>query len=164
MKKSILATAAIATALLLSSCAQATETVVEGDLSVSNGWVRYSEYSDHVDGMTGAFAEFTNNTDHLITIVGGSAEIAKMIETHEVVMVDGAMKMQAKQGGIPIQPGQTLTLEPGGLHIMLMGLKKPVLEGDEIKMTIDFDGTEDMTVTWPVKASLSGDETYAPNK
>ena len=164
MKKSILAAAAIIASVILSSCAPVAETVKQGDLSVSNGWVRYSEYSDHVDGMTGAFAEFTNNTDHVITILGGSTEIAKMVETHEVVMVDGAMKMQAKEGGIEIQPGETLTLEPGGLHIMLMGLKQPVLEGDEVSLTIDFDGTEDITVTWPVKASLSGDETYAPKK
>jgi copper(I)-binding protein len=152
-------------ALFVTGCAPAADETVEvGDLTVSNGWVRYSEYSDHVDGMTGAFAEFTNNTDHVITIVGGTSEIAGMVETHEVVMVDGAMKMQAKEGGIQIQPGETLTLEPGGLHIMLMGLKKAVLEGDEVSLTVDFDGTEDLTFTWPVKASLSGDETYAPKK
>jgi copper(I)-binding protein len=164
MKKSAFAALALIAAFLLSGCASVTNAPLNSDLTIQNGWVRYSEYSDHVDGMTGVFAEFTNNTDHVITILGGTTEIATMVETHEVVMVDGSMKMQAKEGGIEIQPGQTLTLEPGGLHIMLMGLKSPVLEGDEVSLTIDFDGTEDMTVTWPVKASLSGDETYAPKK
>jgi copper(I)-binding protein len=47
---------------------------------------------------------------------------------------------------------------------MLMGLKKPILEGDEITLTLDFDGYEDQTFTWPAKASLSGDEKYEPKK
>ncbi|MFM6977171.1 MAG: copper chaperone PCu(A)C [Micrococcales bacterium] len=164
MKKSLLSSLLVATTLFLSGCSAPSADSELADVSATNGWVRYSEYSDHVDGMTGAFAQFTNNTDHVVTILGGSAEIATMVETHEVVMVDGAMKMQAKKGGIQIQPGETLTLEPGGLHIMLMGLKKAVLEGDEVTLTVDFDGTEDQTFTWPVKTSLAGDETYEPKK
>lgn len=133
------------------------------ELHIDNGWVRVSEYSDHVDGMTGVFAEFTNHTDHDITIVGGSAEIASMVETHEVVMADGEMKMQKKEGGIVIPAGESLTLEPGGLHIMLMGLKEAILDGDKVTLTIDFDGYEDQTVTWDAKTSLAGDETYKPS-
>lgn len=145
----------------LTACAAPTEHPQE--LQIENGWVRTSEYSDHVGGMTGVFAEFTNHTDKDITIVGGSAEIAELVETHEVVMVDKAMKMQKKEGGIVIAAGETLTLEPGGLHIMLMGLKKPILNGDKVTLTIDFDGYEDQTVTWDAKTSLSGDEEYHSN-
>jgi copper(I)-binding protein len=160
VKKLLTAALVALTAISISACAP----VEKSDLTIVDGWVRFSEYSDHVDGMTGAFAAITNNTDHTITIVGGSSDIASMVEVHEVVMVDGAMKMQAKEGGIAIEPGQTVTLEPGGLHIMLMGLKKAVLEGDEVSLTIDFDGTEDISVKWPVKTSLSGDESYEPKK
>lgn len=114
--------------------------------------------------MTGAFATFTNNTDRDIRIIGGTAEVAAMVEAHEVAMIDGAMKMRAVEGGILIKAGETLTLEPGGLHIMLMGLNKPVLDGEEVSLTVDFDGTEDLTFTWPVKPSVAGDETYEPKK
>ena len=134
------------------------------ELHFSDGWVRVSEYSDHVDGMTGAFATIENHTDHDVTLVGGSAEIAKMVEVHEVIMMDGEMKMQAKDGGILIKAGESVTLEPGGLHVMLMGLKEAILEGDEVTLTLDFDGYEDQTFTWPAKASLSGDEKYEPKK
>lgn len=164
MKKSILSAILVGATLILSACAPTADTSKAADIDVANGWVRYSEYSDHVGGMTGAFAKFTNNTDHDITIVGGSAEIAGMVEAHEVAMVDGEMKMRAVEGGIVIKAGQTVTLEPGGLHIMLMGLNKPILEGDEVTLTVDFDGTDDLTFTWPVKASVAGDETYAPKK
>jgi copper(I)-binding protein len=134
------------------------------ELHFSDGWVRVSEFSDHVDGMTGAFATIENHTDHDVTLVGGFAEIAKMVEVHEVVMMDGEMKMQAKDGGILIKAGESVALEPGGLHVMLMGLKEAILEGQEVTLTLDFDGYDDQTFTWPAKASLSGDEKYEPKK
>lgn len=148
---------------VLTGCASGS---VDGqdELDLSDGWVRVSEYSDHVDGMTGAFATIENHTDHDVTLVGGSAEIAKMVEVHEVIMMDGEMKMQAKEGGILIKAGESVTLEPGGLHVMLMGLKEAILEGDEVTLTLDFEGAEDQTLTLPAKASLSGDEKYEPKK
>ena len=133
------------------------------ELTVSDAWVRVSEYSDHIGGMTGVFAKFTNTTDHDITITGGSSDIADMVETHEVVMVKGAMKMQKKAGGIKIASGETVTLEPGGLHVMLMGLRKPIQVGDKITVTLLFDGAKSLTLTIPAKTSLSGDESYNPS-
>ena len=159
MKRLALLSAGLLLATTLTGCASEHP----DELQIDNGWVRVSEYSDHVDGMTGVFAEFTNHTDQDITIVGGSAEIASMVETHEVVMADGEMKMQRKDGGIVIPAGESLTLEPGGLHIMLMGLKEAILDGDKVTLTIDFDGYEDQTVTWDAKTSLAGDETYKPS-
>lgn len=159
--KSLAALSSIALVIGLTSCSSAT-VHEHSDVDIVDGWVRVSEYSDHIGGMTGAFAKFTNNTDHVVTILGGTAEIAGMIQTHEVVMNKGAMVMQEKAGGIAIEPGQTLTLEPGGLHLMFMGLNQAILEGDKISFTIDFEGADDVAVTWPAKASLAGDETYQP--
>ena len=164
IKKALVALSALTlVSTTLTGCAGGS---VDGhdELHFSDGWVRVSEYSDHVDGMTGAFATIENHTDHDVTLVGGSAEIAKMVEVHEVIMMDGEMKMQAKDGGILIKAGESVTLEPGGLHVMLMGLKEAILEGDEVTLTLDFDGYEDQTFTWPAKASLSGDEKYEPKK
>jgi periplasmic copper chaperone A len=166
IKKALVALSALTlVSATLTGCATASGSVDGHDeLHFSDGWVRVSEYSDHVDGMTGAFATIENHTDHDVTLVGGSAEIANMVEVHEVVMIDKEMKMQAKDGGIVIKAGESVTLEPGGLHVMLMGLKKPILEGDEVTLTLDFEGYDDQTFTWPAKASLSGDETYEPKK
>lgn len=164
IKKALVALSALTlVSTTLTGCAGGS---VDGhdELHFSDGWVRVSEYSDHVDGMTGAFATIENHTDHDVTLVGGSAEIANMVEVHEVIMMDGEMKMQAKEGGILIKAGESVTLEPGGLHVMLMGLKEAILEGDEVTLTLDFDGYEDQTFTWPAKASLSGDEKYEPKK
>lgn len=133
------------------------------ELQITDGWVRVSETSTK-GGMTGAFATIQNHTNHDVTLVGGSADVAMMTEVHEVVMLDGEMKMQPKDGGILIKAGESVSLEPGGLHVMLMGLKKAILEGDEVTLTLDFDGAEDQTLTLPAKASLAGDEKYVPKK
>lgn len=131
-------------------------------VAIENGWVRVSEYSDHTGGMTGVFATITNNTDTDITLVGGSSDIAPMVEVHEVVMSGGAMTMQKKEGGIVIPAGESVTLEPGGLHVMLMDLKQAILDGDQITLTLDFEGADAQTLTLPAKTSAAGDETYNP--
>ena len=126
------------------------------DIEITDAWVRSSEYSDHVGGMTGIFATLTNNTDHDITLTGGETDIAPMVQTHEVV--DGMM--QEKKGGILVPAHQSVSLEPGGLHVMLMNLKKPILTGDKIKFTFVTDhGKQTFELT--AKDSAGGDETYS---
>lgn len=136
----------------------------QSEITITDGWVRVSEYSDHKGGMTGAFATIENNSDHDVTLIGGESEIAGMTEVHEVAMVDGEMKMQPKAGGILIPAGESVTLEPGGLHVMLMGLNQALTGGEDVTLTLDFEGSQDLTVTWPAKASLAGDEEYHPAK
>ncbi len=161
----LLATTALTGCTSSTPAADQTQSTVDekkAALAIENGWVRVSEYSDHTGGMTGVFATVTNNTDTDITLVGGSAEIAQMLEVHEVVMSGGAMTMQKKEGGIVIPAGESVTLEPGGLHVMLMDLKQAILDGDQITLTRDFDGADSQTLTLPAKTSASGDETYNP--
>ena len=106
--------------------------------------------------MTGIFAKITNNGDKTITLVGGSTDAAMMVQTHEVV--DGMM--QEKKGGIEIHVGQTVTLQPGGLHVMLMNLTKPIVVGDKVDFTFKFEGADEQTFTLTAKESEGGDETY----
>ena len=147
----------------LTACAAPAKSVDgHDDIHLENGWVRVSETTAEAGGMTGAFVEIANHTANDVTLVGGSSPSAMMVEVHEVVMVEGQMKMQAKDGGIVIKAGETTILEPGGLHIMLMGLKAPLLGGETVALTLDFDDADDITVEWPAKASLAGDESYEP--
>lgn len=140
----------------LAACAPA-ET---GKVEVTGAWVRASEYSDHAGGMTGVFMQITNNTDKTVTLIGGSSEIAPMVETHQVV--DGVMSK--KEGGIEIKPGETVSLEPGGLHVMLMGLTEAILVGTKVNLTLKFDGADDIVLPEMIaKTSESGDEDYDPS-
>jgi copper(I)-binding protein len=153
--KRIAAVLALGIALTLSGCAP-TE-----DVTISNPWVRASEYSDHVGGMTGVFMEITNNKSEPVTLVGGAAKLANLVEIHEMAMIGDELKMQKLENGLVIQPGETAVLEMGGYHVMLMDLKQAILAGDVVSLTLDFEGAEDIQLKDLVaKPSEGGDEEY----
>ena len=156
-KKLIAIFALIFATLSFSGCApEATNELPKTGIIIEDAWVRASEYSAKAGGMTGIFAKITNRGDKTITLVGGSTDAAMMVQTHEVV--NGMM--QEKKGGIEIHVGQTVTLQPGGLHIMLMNLAKPIVVGDKVDFTFKFEGADSQTFTLTAKESEGGDETY----
>lgn len=131
------------------------------DISIIDPWVRASEYSSAVGGMTGMFMEIENNSGKTITLVGGSTEVAAMVEIHEMTMIDGEMVMQKLETGLEIPSGQTAVLEMGGNHVMLMGLNQPIEAGDKVTITLDFEGTGDVVINDVVaKPADGGDEPY----
>ena len=147
--------AAIALILpLLAGCASG-EGVTAQDL-----WVKSSEMSME-GGMTAVYGTLTNNGGQDVVLVGGSTEIAGVVEVHEMAMVDDEMVMQAIDGGLIIPAGKSVVLEPGGNHLMLMKLTGDLVAGQEISVTFDFDGAEDLTVDGIVaKPAEGGDEEY----
>jgi len=153
LKKLIAVIAVIFAAVSLTGCAPAAQ---NKGVVIEDAWVRSSEYSDHEGGMTGIFGKFTNNTDKTVTIAGGITNLSTMVQTHEVV--NGMM--QEKKGGIQIKPGETVVLEPGGLHIMIMDITKPIVAGDKFDFTFLFTGADLQTLTLTAKDSAGGDEEY----
>ena len=159
LKKLIAIFSVLVATLTFSGCTStppATNELPKVGIIIEDAWVRASEYSAAAGGMTGVFAKITNRGDKTITLIGGSTDIAKMVQTHEVV--DGMM--QEKKGGIEIHVGETVVLQPGGLHIMLMDLTKPILVGDKISFTFKFDKADPQTFELTAKESTGGDETY----
>ena len=142
--------------LFVSSVSPATAATTE--VAVSGAWVKASEYSDHVGGMTGVFAKITNKTQKTITLVGGTSSFAPMVEVHQVVK--GVMSH--KDGGIKIAPGKSAILEPGGLHVMLMGLKKAILPGTKVDLRLTFKGAKPVSLKLTAKTVSAGEETYSP--
>ncbi|MEN9873028.1 MAG: hypothetical protein RL450_963 [Actinomycetota bacterium] len=144
----------LAAALVLTGCTQTP------DVTVSDYWVKSSEMS-MVGGMTAVYGTITNNSGQDITLLGGSTDVAGVVEVHEMAMIDGAMKMQKIDGGLVIPAGQSVVLEPGGNHLMLMELTQAVEPGSQISVTLDFEGTEDLTLEGVVgKPAQGGDEEY----
>jgi len=69
---------------------------------------------------------------------------------HRTVEEGGIMKMEPVMGGIDIPADGTVALKRGGLHVMLMGLKAPLKQGDSVKLTLVFDGGKEIAVEVPV--------------
>lgn len=88
-----------------------------------------------------AFMVLSNHSEQSLKLLSATSPVAKVVELHTHKMENGVMKMrQIPFIEIPAR-GKT-TLAPGGLHIMLMGLLKPVNEGDEVKLELSFsDGS-----------------------
>ncbi len=157
MRRSALLALLIAPAFLFSSVAPATA-APKADVTVSGAWVKAFEMSDKVGGMTGVFAKITNNTKKTITLVGGSSTFSPMVEVHQVV--NGVMS--EKKGGIQIKPGKTAILQPGGLHVMLMGLSKKIVPGTKVDLKLNFKGAKAVALKLTAKATPAGVETYSP--
>ena len=133
--------AALALALLvlpLSACSGASNDP-GGEIQVEDAWVKAAGEGQ----MTAAFAVITNHTGHDATIVAASSPSSDTVQLHETVAgADGTMAMRQKEGGFAIPDGGTLTLEPGGNHIMLMNLPDAIAPGDDVTVTLSLaDGT-----------------------
>ena len=129
---SILATALLA--LFTVAPAHAAD-VMAGSLKISAPWARATPKGANVGG---GYMTITNTGSEPDKLVGGSSSIAKEVEVHEMTMDNGVMKMRPVAGGLEIKPGQTVTLKPGGYHIMFMKLNEQLKQGDHFKVTLDF--------------------------
>lgn len=102
---------------------------------------------------TGAFMQLRAAAD--TTLVGASSPAAKVVEIHRMSMDGGVMRMSAVDK-LALPAGQTVKLEAGGYHVMLMGLVAPLKEGDTVAITLalkDKDGKPwSVDVKAPVRA------------
>lgn len=92
------------------------------------------------------------NTGPDATLVGGKTPAAKEVQLHSHTMDGGVMKMRRIDGGIPLREGESVTLEPGGLHVMLIGLDGPLVEGETISITLRFDQGHEKVIEVPVSS------------
>ena len=88
-------------------------------------------------------------------LVGVSSTVAESAELHETIDDKGVLKMRPV-AGIGLEPGKTVTLAPGGRHVMLMGLKAPLKQGDSFPLTLRFEHAAPVTVTVTVEAIGGG--------
>lgn len=104
----------------------------QADLHVSNSWARAT-----VPGQmaTGAFMQIS--APQGAQLVGVESPLG-LSQIHQMAMDKGVMRMSEVPGGLRIEAGQTLTLKPGGYHIMLMDLKAPLSAGSSLPLTLLF--------------------------
>lgn len=153
-----------AAALVLTGCAASTtpgsddagSASSSDSIQISDAWVKSAD-----EGMSAAFGELTNDSDEDITVVSAESEASSMLELHETVENDaGEMVMRQIDGGFVIPAGGSLSLEPGGNHIMLMDLTAPLVAGAETSFTLTFADGSTFEFSAPVKDYSGANETY----
>lgn len=135
---SLLATALLATATL---SAQA------GDISVSDPYARAVPPGQPNSAV---FMTLANASKQDRALVGAESTAAGVVELHTHVNEDGVMKMR-RVDKIAIPAGQTVALKPGGLHVMLIGLKENLEPGKEVHMNLLFDNGTKEHIMAPVR-------------
>lgn len=128
--KMFLATAMLA-ALSLPALAQ-----TANDVTASKPWSRAMPIS----APNGAvYFELANKGKVADKLVSASSPRAQKAELHTHVDDNGVMRMRAVAGGIAVPAGSTVKFAPGGLHVMLMGLKTPFKTGEKYPLTLNFE-------------------------
>ncbi|MCK9919094.1 copper chaperone PCu(A)C [Microbacteriaceae bacterium K1510] len=107
-----------------------------GSIKIVAPWARATPKGASVGG---AYLKITNTGTASDRLVSGSSDAAQRVEIHEMSMDKGVMKMRELSQGLEIKPGETVEFKPGGYHVMLVGLKKPLTQGDDLKATLQFE-------------------------
>jgi periplasmic copper chaperone A len=103
-----------------------------------------------VEGHEGVVYLTITNSGAADTLIAVSTPVAAMADLHQTINDNGVMKMRPVHA-LPIETGKTITLAPGGYHIMLMSLKKTLKQGDNFPVTLTFEKVGTITVTATVE-------------
>ncbi len=105
------------------------------DIQVIDPWAR-----EVPPGLTtsAGFLGMKNTGDKEHKLVAAESANTGMIELHTHINDNGVMRMRPVEN-IPVAPGSTATLQPGGLHLMLMMIKKPLKAGEKMAITLVFE-------------------------
>ncbi|MCS0493911.1 copper chaperone PCu(A)C [Ancylobacter sp. MQZ15Z-1] len=106
-----------------------------GELEIGHPWARMTPAGAKVGG---GYFSVTNDGKTPDTFVSATAEVADHVEIHEMSVTDGVMKMRMLKDGVEIPAGGEVKFASGGYHLMLMGLKHPLKQGDSFKGTLTF--------------------------
>lgn len=109
--------------------------------------------------VSAVFAHIENKGGEADRLVGAACDLAGMVQLHDVVTSGGQKQMQEVKGGIEIPAHGHVDLKPGGLHIMLMDLERPLKEGETIQVTLRFERAGEITIDVPVRKyeNMSGE-------
>lgn len=118
----------------------------ESGIDVHGAWARPAR-----QGENGAvYFLIENHTTETHEMIAALSDIAEAVEIHESQMSGDVMQMQRLES-VSMGPGAEVVFEPGGLHIMLVGLRQELKTGDEIEVTLQFRDFDDLTVQVPVQ-------------
>lgn len=121
------AAGALLLALLWSGAVQAQNVIVK------DAWIRGTVPGQNA---TGVFMELSSKTS--ARLVGVTTPLTKHAEVHNMKVENGVMKM-SPVAGIDVPAGRTVKLAPGGYHLMLMNLQKPLNPGDKVPLKLTFE-------------------------
>ncbi|HSI40996.1 MAG TPA: copper chaperone PCu(A)C [Xanthobacteraceae bacterium] len=149
----------IAAVLALFAAPAAAHEFKVGPLDIAHPWARMTPAGAQVGG---GYLTVTNHGTAPDRLTGATAEVAERVEIHEMAVKDGIMTMRMLTDGVEVPPGATVALAPGGLHMMLLGLKRPLVQGQRFKGTLSFAQAGTVAVEFAIEGMAGPKEAAAP--
>jgi copper(I)-binding protein len=118
-----------------------------GNLVIGHPWSRPTAQGMPI-GV--AYLSITNNGAQQDTLIAASTPAAARVEFHRTSLESGMARMRPA-GVLVVAPNATVTAEPGGLHLMLVDLKTPLVAGSSIPLVLQFQSAGSITVQLKVE-------------
>ena len=118
------------------------------EVTVTEAWIRGTVATQKA---TGAFMKLKSSED--AKLVAAASPAASIVEVHEMAMKDNVMTMRAVDV-IALPAGKTVELKPGGYHVMLIDLVKPLVAGEKVPVQLTVVGKDGRKATLEVKAEV----------
>lgn len=118
-----------------------------GDLAIETPWMRATPGGAKV---AGGYVRITNTGGQADRLTGASIPLSGRGEIHSMSMEGGVMRMAPVEGGLAIEPGQTIELKPGGYHLMFLDLTSGPKAGEAVTGTLTFERAGTVPVTFTV--------------
>ncbi len=126
-----------------------------GELAVHGAWVRLSPPGANAAG----YLELRNSGEETLRVVAVSSPAAERVEMHRTVVEGDVARMRPVEA-IEVAGGGAVVLEPGGLHLMLIG-PKGLREGAELALTLTLESGETLAATAEVRREHGGGKGHA---
>jgi len=128
-------------------------TVVVDDLEIADPWTRVMQPGQQAGG---GYIAITNRGAEPDRLVHASTPRAARTEIHSMEIVNDVMTMRPVDGGLDIASSETLSLEPGGYHLMFIGVTEPFEEGEIVAVTLEFESAGRVDLEFQVRGMAHG--------
>jgi hypothetical protein len=135
--------------LLLAACGP------ETGIETHSAWMRPAARG----GNGAVYFVIHNHSSRADELIGVSSDAAAAAELHESSMSGDVMQMNRVET-VPLEAYAEIEFMPGGLHVMLIGLRNDLAIGDEIEIILHFRNREDMTLKVPVRETAAPEESH----
>ena len=119
-----------------------------GNLEIRRPWAR-SASANASDGA--GFFTLANKGEAADRLLAAESAVASSVEIHAIKVVGSGITMRPLEQGLAVPPGTTLTLQPRGYHLMLLGLKSGLVKGSRIPVTLVFENAGRLAVELSVE-------------
>ncbi|MEL7048701.1 MAG: copper chaperone PCu(A)C [Pseudomonadota bacterium] len=147
-KLAVVSAAALLAGLILQPLVVKAHDYKVGSIKIDHPWTRVTPPGVKVGA---GYMTIENTGDTADKLIGGSFSLAKKLEMHTTEVTDGIARMREISGGLEIAPGATVTFQPGGKHLMFMGLSAALEDGKKIDGTLEFEKAGTVTVKFAVE-------------